>query len=51
MPCKGGLTPTFAAFITNNIVLINLFISNGADIDILNDEGKNPLCYCSISML
>ncbi|CAK63457.1 unnamed protein product (macronuclear) [Paramecium tetraurelia] len=51
MPCQGGLTPTFAAFITNNIVLINLFISNGADIDILNDEGKNPLCYCSISIL
>lgn len=51
MPCKDGLTPTFAAFASNNIILINLFISHGANIDMLNDDGKNPLCFCSIEIL
>lgn len=51
MPCKYGLTPTFAAFESNNMILINLFISNGANLDIINDDGKNPLCFCSIEIL
>lgn len=51
MPCKDGETPTFAAFTSGNIIIINLFVSNGADIDKLNNEGKTPLCYCSIELL
>lgn len=51
MPCKNNLTPTFAAFSSNNMTLINLFISNGANLDIINNEGKNPLCYVSINIL
>lgn len=51
MPCKNGDTPTHAAFHSGNIIIINLFISNGADIDRLNKEGKTPLCYCSVELL
>lgn len=51
MPCKGNTSPTFAAFESNNIEIINLFIENKANLDQLNDEGKNPLCYCSVKLL
>jgi ankyrin repeat protein len=51
MPCNNGETPTFAAFASSNMVIINLFVSSGADIDKKNNEGKTPLCYCSIDLL
>lgn len=51
MPCKNDQTPTFAAFASNNIELINMFIDANANLDLTDIYGKNPLCYCAVNLL
>lgn len=51
MECANGDTPVHAAFSSDNLMILNLFLQNNADINVTNNLGQTPLHFGSMRRL